>query len=115
MGQRKGLGIALGSRAFVTEINPEANTVRLSTAPRKSTEITITDIVYTGLKEPCGELTVEALVKQRYTAKKTRATVIFYGNKTAKVIFSEPTTAAPGQSLTVYDEDGILLAGGFIN
>ncbi len=115
VGQRKGLGIALGSRVFVTEIDPENNTVRLSQNPIKTTEIRIDDIVYTGISELKEELKVKALVKPRYTAKKACATVTFYPDRTAKVEFSEPTVAAPGQSLTVYDEDGILLAGGFIN
>jgi tRNA-specific 2-thiouridylase len=115
VGQRKGLGIALGSRAFVTEIDPEKNTVRLSTEPKKSNEIFITDIVYTGLPKPDSDLEIEAMVKPRYTAKKIRATVVFHGDNTANVIFSEPTTAAPGQSLTIYNEEGLLLAGGFIN
>ena len=115
VGQRKGLGIALGERVFVTDIDPVANTVTLSPAPKKSTKISITDVVYTGLTPPTEELTIEALVKPRYTAKKVSATVTFHMNATATVTFSEPTTAAPGQTLTVYNSDGILLAGGFIS
>ena len=115
VGQRKGLGIALGERVFVTAINPVENTVTLSPSPKKSNEITITDVVYTGLTPPTSDLTIEALVKPRYTAKKVTATVTFHTNATATVTFSEPTTAAPGQSLTVYNTDGNLLAGGFIN
>ena len=115
VGQRKGLGIALGARVFVTDIDPIANTVTLSPSPKKSTEITITDVVYTGLIPPTDELTIEALVKPRYTAKKVPARVTFRMDATARVTFSEPTTAAPGQSLTVYTPDGILLAGGFIS
>ena len=115
VGQRKGLGIALGERVFVTAIDPLTNTVTLSPSPKKSTEITITDVVYTGLTPPTEDLRVEALVKPRYTAKKVIATVTFHANSTATVIFSEPTTAAPGQSLTVYSQEGLLLAGGFIS
>jgi tRNA-specific 2-thiouridylase len=115
VGQRKGLGIALGERVFVTAINPIENTVTLSPTPKKSTEITITDVVYTGLTPQTSDFTIEALVKPRYTAKKVTATVTFHANATATVTFSEPTTAAPGQSLTVYNSDGHLLAGGFIN
>lgn len=115
VGQRKGLGISLGARAFVTEIDPIKNTVRLSNTPKKSSEVSITDIVYTGLSEPLSDVTLSALVKPRYTAKKVSATVTFHTDATADVVFSEPTTAAAGQSLTVYNEDGILLAGGFID
>ncbi len=116
VGQRKGLGISLGARAFVTEIDPVANTVTLSPSPKKSKEITISEVVYTGMKEPKEPLTVEALVKPRYTAPKIPAKITFLPDKTAKVTFSEPTTAAPGQSLTVYSpNEGYLLAGGFIN
>lgn len=115
VGQRKGLGIALGERVFVTAIDPISNTVTLSPSPKKSTEITITSVAYTGLTPPTEDLTVEALVKPRYTAKKVAARVTFHNDATATVVFSEPTTAAPGQSLTVYNSDGHLLAGGFIN
>ena len=114
VGQRKGLGIALGERVFVTDINPISNTVTLSPSPKKSTEIEVTDVVYTGITPPTSELTIEALVKPRYTAKKVSAAVTFHMNATATVTFSEPTTAAPGQTLTIYNSDGILLAGGFI-
>ncbi len=115
VGQRKGLGIALGERVFVTDINPTANTVTLSPSPKKTMEIKITDIVYTGLTPPTAELTIEALVKPRYTAKKVSARVTFRRDSTARVTFTEPITAAPGQTLTVYDSDGHLLAAGFIN
>lgn len=115
VGQRKGLGIALGERVFVTAIDPISNTVTLSPSPKKSTEITITSVAYTGLTPPTEDLTVEVLVKPRYTAKKVAARVAFHNDATATVVFSEPTTAAPGQSLTVYNSDGHLLAGGFIN
>ena len=114
VGQRKGLGIALGERVFVTDINPISNTVTLSPSPKKSTEIEVTDVVYTGITPPTSDLTIEALVKPRYTAKKVSARVTFHMDATATVTFSEPTTAAPGQTLTVYNSDGILLAGGFI-
>lgn len=114
VGQRKGLGIALGERVFVTDINPISNTVTLSPSPKKSTEIEVTDVVYTGITPPTSELTIEALVKPRYTAKKVSARVTFHMDATATVTFTEPTTAAPGQTLTVYNSDGILLAGGFI-
>ena len=114
VGQRKGLGIALGERVFVTDINPISNTVTLSPSPKKSTEIEVTDVVYTGITPPTSDLTIEALVKPRYTAKKVSARVTFRMDATATVTFSEPTTAAPGQTLTVYNSDGILLAGGFI-
>lgn len=115
VGQRKGLGIALGKRVFVTDINPIANTVTLSPSPKKSMEIEVTDVVYTGITPPTSELTIEALVKPRYTAKKVSARVTFHMDATATVTFTEPTTAAPGQTLTIYNSDGILLAGGFIS
>lgn len=114
VGQRKGLGIALGSRVFVTSIDPVANTVTLSPQPKQSEKITITDIVYTGLTPPSSDLTIRAQVKPRYTAKKVSASVTFHTDETATVTFTEPTTAAPGQSLTIYNSEGHLLAGGFI-
>ena len=68
IGQRKGLGVAAGARIFVTEIDPVANTVRLSYEDKLTYELTVSDIVYSGMAEGAhGEKSF--LVKLRYAAK----------------------------------------------
>ena len=113
VGQRKGLGISLGERAFVTDIDPVANTVTLSPTLTGKEELTVTDIVYSGLTPPECEGEIELDVKLRYTAPLVRAALILHGDNTARVILSSPQKFAPGQSAVFY-RDGVVMLGGFI-
>lgn len=114
VGQRKGLGIALGERAFVTKINPDDNTVTLSSSLSGKTEISISDIVYSGIA-PINEVReLTAYVKIRYTAPLVEAKILLYPDGKATLTFGEPLKTAPGQSAVVY-KDGCVLFGGFID
>ena len=113
VGQRKGLGISLGERAFVTEINPENNTVTLSPKMSGKDTVFLTDVVYSGMEFPESETIVELDVKLRYTAPLVRATVHLYPDGTATLNLSEPQKFAPGQSAVLY-RDGVVMLGGFI-
>lgn len=114
VGQRKGLGISLGERAFVTDINAADNTVTLSPSYRGREEITVSDIVYSGITQPLSVRDEIMLVRVRYTAPLVSARVTMYPDRTAKVTFDSPVKAAPGQSAVFY-RDGAVMAGGFIN
>ena len=114
VGQRKGLGIALGSRAFVTEINPETNRIVLSTSPEYPQNFVLSGAVFQGMTEPAPGTEIELGVKIRYTAPRTLARVTFLGSGNAVVQLSENKRAlTPGQSAVFYDGD-LLLFGGFI-
>lgn len=114
VGQRKGLGIALGARAFVSAIDPVANTVTLDFEPPKSSEVIISDMVFSGMQEPQDGEKKNLLVKLRYQAKPEMATVEFLKDKTASLHFSNPQkSVTPGQSAVLYDGD-IVVAGGLI-
>lgn len=114
VGQRKGLGISLGRRAFVTDIDTETNKITLSPDMIGQNRVFISDMVYSGMNAPT-EKTVTALdVKLRYTAPLIRATATLYPDKTAIIEFSEPQRSAPGQSAVLY-QDGTVMCGGFIN
>lgn len=115
VGQRKGLGISLGERAFVTAIDPLNNTVTLSKEMSGKRDITITSVSYMGIAEPTAPYTLRALVKVRYTANPTAAEAQIYPDGHADVRFETPVKAAPGQSAVAYDEDGKVLFGGFIS
>ena len=114
VGQRKGLGISLGERAFVTDIDPVSNTVTLSPTLSGSSMVRLTDMVYSGMAEPTEEQETALLVKLRYTAPLVRATARLYPDKTAILTFDEPQKSAPGQSAVLYNE-GAVMCGGFIN
>ena len=113
VGQRKGLGISLGERAFVTEIDPAANTVTLSPDLPGRDELTVTDLVYSGMTPPKGKIEIELDVKLRYTAPLVRARLHLYEDNTARITLSSPQKFAPGQSAVFY-KDGIVMLGGFI-
>lgn len=113
VGQRKGLGISLGERAFVTEINPQNNTVTLSNSMSGKLNVKITDIVFMGMDNPDYNNDYIMDVKLRYTAVPVRASVRFFEDNSAMLSFDEPKKSAPGQSAVLY-ENGIVMCGGFI-
>ncbi len=115
LGQRKGLGISLGQRAFVTEINVAENTVKLSKDGLFTDVVTVSDIVYTGMSPVQEEEKHRLYVKTRYLAEPVLADVTFFPNRTASVKLDSPVKAVtPGQSAVMYDGDA-LMAGGFID
>ena len=113
VGQRKGLGIALGERAFVRRIESESNRIVLSRqSDVGNTQFEISDLVFSGL-EKMTEGSMELLVKVRYLAPPVKAKITF-NNGTAQVILFEKRVVTPGQSAVFYDGDTVML-GGFIN
>ena len=112
VGQRKGLGIALGERAFVTDIDPIANTVRLERAPALSLNIRINDLHITDLSA-FSDPDATYAVKVRYGAKAAPARVKIDADE-ATISFEIPQrSVTPGQSAVIY-KDGIVVGGGFI-
>ena len=114
VGQRKGLGISLGERMFVTDINSKSNTVTLSPTPKESRVVTVD-----GLKlHPtvlATEKGFECLVKVRYLAPPVEARVTVLGEGRAKVELSRAArSVTPGQSLVMY-RDGAVIGGGIIH
>jgi tRNA-specific 2-thiouridylase len=113
VGQRKGLGISLGERAFVTKIDPIKNTVTLSPTLPGETTVEITDVVYSGMPAPVEDTEVELEVKLRYTASPVRTVAQLHTDGTATLRLSAPQKFAPGQS-AVLCRDGVVMLGGFI-
>lgn len=111
VGQRKGLGIALGGRAFVISKNAENNTVVLGTNEMLSKKrINIKDVNF--ITEPlCDGDTVYA--KIRYSQHQAKAR--FYSAENGAVLEFEEAQRAPtaGQSAVFYKDD-YCLGGGII-
>ena len=116
IGQRKGLGVAAGQRIFVTNIDPVANTVTLSTEAEATDTVLASDIVFSGVPEARAGEKRTVYVKLRYTAPLQEAVAVFDGEGGARLTLTAPQRAVtPGQSAVMYDENGRILCGGFID
>lgn len=113
IGQRDGLGIALGYPAYVYHIDKKENTVYVG--PREcllSTGLMATDFNSLGLDLSKGP--VDVSVRIRYNAGETDATVSVLDEGRLRVDFKKPQeSVTPGQSVVFYQED-IVLGGAVI-
>lgn len=115
VGQRKGLGIAMGQRVFVTDINPVENTVTLSSLDSHGDVVTVSGMMFSAAPNPPADSEISLFVKLRYLAPKIPCTLKYLGNGEGKVFLDSPVRAVtPGQSAVFYDAEGVLTAGGFI-
>ena len=113
IGQRKGLGIALGHPVFVCEICPENNSVVLGeNEDLFSKEVLVRDFNWISGEAPKDP--VRCTAKTRYRMKDQPATIYALLDGGAKIIFDEPQRAITrGQSAVAYDGD-IVIGGGEI-
>ncbi len=113
VGQRKGLGIALGQPMFVKSKDPVSRRIVLTTNDRLfEREVSVADLNLIALGNPDAPIRCE--VKIRYNHKGALATVIPTGEHTALIRFDEPQRApADGQSAVFYDGDTVI-GGGII-
>ncbi len=114
LGQRKGLGIALGKPVFVVDKNAENNTVTLGDeALLFKTEFEIYDANWIYFDKVDDEFS--AFVKTRYSQNQAECKVINLNSGRYKVICLSPVRAVTkGQSAVFYNNDGYVLGGGFI-
>lgn len=114
IGQREGLGIALGYPAYVYRIDPEENAVYVG--PREylsSKGLIATDFNSLGMDFSKGP--VDVFVRIRYNAPEVEATVSMMDDGNVRVDFKDPQDAvAPGQSVVFYHND-IVLGGAIID
>ena len=112
-GQRKGLGIALGERLYVKEVNPETNAVVLGRAEDLSRQTcTVHDLNW--LTGALPETVEQVDIKYRYASPAVSGRVREDAAGSLAVEFQEPQQAlSPGQSLVLYQGDRVL-GGGII-
>ena len=116
VGQRKGLGIALGYPAYVKRIDAASNTVVLGDeASVMRDRIICGDLNFMAIEDvPAGTRT-RAYVKIRYHHPAAAAYLERIDDNTISVLFDEAVKApAPGQSAVFYDSENRVLGGGVI-
>lgn len=113
IGQRRGLGIALGEPAYVCRIDPNTQTVTVgSKADLASDVLTASRVRW--LTEPPDQ-PIRASVKIRYLHEAAPATVAPSGPDRVHVRFDRPQVAVtPGQAAVFYEDD-MVLGGGWID
>ena len=113
IGQRKGLGIALGEPAFVCGKDPATNQVILGKNKDLLTrEVHLTHVNLLAVEDIPSPMTVTARI--RSTHRGDTATVVMTGRDSATVLFDTPQRAAcKGQSCVFYDGD-VVIGGGII-
>ena len=113
VGQRKGLGIALGEPAYVVGLHPDTNRVVLGRREDlQHTRCVVSDLNFT--KYPDFEDGRVVLCRSRYRSAGTPARLYHLDDGKVEVVFEEPVFAVtPGQSAVFYDGDD-LLGGGII-
>jgi tRNA-specific 2-thiouridylase len=114
IGQRKGLGIALGKRTFVVRKDKNSNTVTLGNEDELySKRVQVEDVNFIAtdkLKSP-----MKAMVKTRYSQKETLATLHPVDDGKILVELEDKQRAVtPGQAAVFYDGD-IVIGGGTIS
>lgn len=113
IGQRKGLGIALGHPVFVTEIRPETNEVVLGENEDCFTDTLFADQVNMVAEEHFDPQKTY-IGRIRYSDRGAECQVSMIDDTIMKVSFLQPVRAVtPGQAVVLYDGD-MLVGGGII-
>ena len=105
IGQRHGLGVALGERRYVVGVDPTTSTVTLgSRSDLAVSRLWLEQITWTDEPLPAGEM-----VEVQFRAHGRPVPACFEGDG---VTFLEPELAvAPGQTAAIYREDVVLGSG----
>lgn len=110
VGQRRGLGIALGLPVYVTRVDAASNTITLGIASQvrhRGLRAEGVNVLRSGL-----EPVFRADVKIRYLHEAAPATVERVAEREFRVLFDDPQTApTPGQAVVFYDGDSVLAGG----
>ncbi len=113
IGQRRGLGVALGEPAYVVEVDAEANLVMVGPGALLARRGLLADRANWLAGEPPGNRAFEADVRIRYRGPGARAAVTPAEDGGGfRVDFAVPQRAvAPGQSAVIYRDDELIGGG----
>ena len=116
VGQRRGLGVALGAPAYVQKILADRNQIVLGNeAALYQNTVICEDVSFMGIDGlPCGE-TLRADVKIRYHHAPQPASVTMLPDGNMQLRFAQPVrAAAPGQTAVLYDDNACVIGCGTI-
>ncbi len=112
IGQRRGLGVAMGLPVYVTRIDAKTGTVTIGTRDQLHSSELVAAKVHWLIDPPTDEFRAD--VKIRYSHPAAPATVRVLDAQRIRVVFDQPQLAiTPGQAAVLYDGD-VVLAGGWI-
>ncbi len=114
VGQRKGLGVAVGKPIYVKKIDHKNNRIEIGDKEDLlETVLEADDLNYVAAEKlDHGQ---KVFAKIRYSDKAAEAEINFADENSLRLTFKEPKNAiTPGQSVVVYNEDGVVLLGGVI-
>jgi len=115
IGQRRGLGVSVGKPIYVKDIDVQNNTIEIGDKiDLEERRLHALEVNYVGTSELDKEQ--EVVAKIRYSDKGSFARVVESDENSFYLEFIEPKSAiTPGQSVVLYSNNGILLAGGVIS
>ena len=114
IGQRKGLGLAMGKPVYVKKIDHRSNRIEIGDKEDLLNEyLYADDINY--VSENILNAGQKITAKIRYNDRGSSAEVLSADENSFKLKFDAPKSAiTPGQSVVVYNDEGYVLAGGVI-
>jgi tRNA-specific 2-thiouridylase len=116
VGQRRGLGVAVGAPAYVVELDARSNRVVVGPRELLARRGLEADRVSWVAGEPPGGDPFEAAVRIRYRGEDMPAWVEPVGNARMRVSFRTPQrSVAPGQSAVVYRGDEVMGGGRIVS
>ena len=116
IGQRKGLGIALGHPAYITHIDAATNRITLGTNDDMyATELRFKPSVSRNIDIPVSRLTAKIRYRSKAVpVKEVKSQITNDQSQISSLIFSEPIWGiTPGQSVVLYQDD-LVIGGGII-
>ena len=116
VGQRRGLGLAMGRPVYVTKIDPDKNEVVVGDEDALYRDtVFCRDMNFMGIPRPGSGEKFRCAAKIRYHHPAQEAQVTVLESDRIKIEFDHPVKApAPGQSAVLYDAEGCVLGGGII-
>ncbi len=113
IGQRKGLGLAMGHPVFVVDIIPETNEVVIGeNGDTFATEIIADKSNFMSVERP--EDGMEVMAKIRYAHKGDPCKLFMLDDDRVKVVFDAPVRAATKGQAVVFYQDDYVVGGGTI-